>query len=438
MQNRGFGWHSQIKEDNDIRKLIWHAYIAEVTQRLKAGVKVNLIDQSQSIIHMVAQCTEPLDLYDFIETLQQIGCSDKDIIKYALPKDYKQFVMKEMKEGLFNGIAKVIDPNVGLKLCNAALNPLHPVGFIIKLSRRPKEWGESHDIQDELNKLCQQFKARMSKRIDDANQTEPSADVELKSIVVIPKQLQKDEVVAEGEKWQAPELSNEDKLMQAITRNDDAAEVKRLLALETNIHKYHTRRAMEKGFGFAYEYAVIYGNVQIIEAFLKSNQATSQMRESMITLMCKKMQVLIKNAKPNDLVQILDVLVKHYKPNYIKACMQHNMGKYMSSNFKEALIRAAMQNNPDNAKEAMDNPNHPLNYLLQLSESHYHNKNSTRQILAVVQAAPAVPQQREAERVVERAPVPAHMYRQVTVNPLLSIVLESDQYDSFLRVPGMF
>lgn len=139
-------------------------HIQIVTLLLKNGAIFGLDEQlvAHNVTDLIARCAALTDLLSFLETLTNCGLTDRAIIK-LLPDKFANFSNKNIKEDIYDYLSHHHIPEDRIRVCEDALNPAHPLGYIIHLERRSYEWGANLGIKKDIDVLMQNAKKNLAK-----------------------------------------------------------------------------------------------------------------------------------------------------------------------------------------------------------------------------------------------------------------------------------
>ncbi len=307
--------------------------------QLQAGLFLNLASHASFIKSCLQQEKDAKTVLAFIQTLQAIGCPNELIIDYVIPNDFKSFQNTRIKEDLYDIISKIKNPYVASHLCNQALDPSTPIGYIIKLTRRPFEWGASQDMPDLFRRLRRTCRTRLP-AANNHPANHAAIEVNTQTEPQLPPQLQYDSEVADYDVTK--------KILSLIGETLDSYRnynklVKKKLDTENSVHlRNETRETLiqlfeiypslinvrfntsldamtpllfavltgttdlvvhlinrgadihiyDAKFGYAYEAAAAYGKPEMIEAFLLAAPHHVEMRQTIITHLCARLYEL--------------------------------------------------------------------------------------------------------------------------------------------------
>jgi len=159
----------RVDDETPILLAIAENRLAAVTELLENDAILPLDEQfvGLQVRKLIAASTNTIELLAFLEVLQRCGLSHGAMIK-LLPRKFNQFTNTKIKEDILAYISSHEAPEDKIRLCEEALNPYHPIGYIIDMMRPHHEWGKSRGVKDDIIKVMVAAQKQLRKKAPDS------------------------------------------------------------------------------------------------------------------------------------------------------------------------------------------------------------------------------------------------------------------------------
>ena len=341
-----------------------------VIRLLEKSALLNLQDETMRklLASHLRQCQNPENLLNLFAALAKCGLKD-DLLINLLPREYKEFKNQNLKKEIIAYLRALPDLEERIYCCQKALNPYDPIGYIVHMMHKPKDFGQSKATVIAVEKIVADAL--------DALKPKPSSNqknaVEMVDIVKKDKPAEEDEyadvvVVDDGT---YPILNNDgsvkprEKILSIfdLIRQDELVKVETLIADEYAgypelLNRAHAKfdtplylaiqlghadiailllnkgASLSAGNACSYKLRNAYLNTKILAALFSKYPDKNEMKAFLLLAMCSKIYC---ETNGKLVFEWFEIMAKYFNPKQIEKAIK---SQGCQTKTKEAVVEA--------------------------------------------------------------------------------------------------